>query len=219
MTMESKAGRPRSSLRLGFVGLMLLLLAACSAPAPPPRIVTPPPVDSAAACLHDLNRSGVRYEVPKEMHTSDACAIDNPVRVSAITAPWNQSGLMACQLADTLVRFESSIVQPEARRYLGQPIVKIFHLGSYACRNIAGRSRLSMHAKGLAIDISGFETPDGGKINVLKDWSDNGPKGHFLRAVAKDSCNLFNVVLTPNHDKDHQNHLHLDIGPYRLCGL
>jgi hypothetical protein len=46
-----------------------------------------------------------------------------------------------------------------------------------------------------------------------------GPKRVFLRALAERACAYFNVVLTPETDRYHYNHLHLDIGPYRLCSL
>ena len=54
-------------------------------------------------------------------------------------------------------------------------------------------------------------------MSVERDWAAPGPKREFLRALAKRACDYFNVVLTPDSDKFHYNHLHLDIGRWRLC--
>jgi hypothetical protein len=36
--------------------------------------------------------------------------------------------------------------------------------------------------------------------------------------VAQGACKIFSVVMTPNRNAEHHDHLHLDIGPYKLCG-
>ena len=77
--------------------------------------------------------------------------------------------------------------------------------------------RWSEHAAGRAIDVSGFVMKDGERITVEHDWRAGGPRAEFLHALAHRACDYFNLVLTPDNDKDHHNHLHLDIGRWRLC--
>ena len=86
------------------------------------------------------------------------------------------------------------------------------------------------HHAGLAIDPAIFTLRDGTKLDVLDDWHgrigaktcgpEAGPrkrteKALQLRAILCDIAakRLFNVILTPNHDRAHKNHFHLDITP------
>ncbi|MBI2235896.1 MAG: extensin family protein [Magnetospirillum sp.] len=219
--------------------LAVVLLAGLCACAPPPRLAAPalppPPspsrlIDPYAACLKDLRDGRVAFEQVSEYETGGSCGIANPVRVSAAPAGWNRPGVMSCEMARTVSRFEIEVVQPLALRHFGQPVARLHHMGTYDCRTqrsspktaSAGKGktagRLSEHSKGQAIDLGGFELADGTLVSVKRDWRGTGQKSDFLQAVAQASCQSFNVVLTPNHDRMHQDHLHLDIGPHRLCG-
>src|SRR5262249_8330175 len=91
--------------------------------------------------------------------------------------------------------------------------------GSFACRANSSRpSRLSQHALGQAIDISGFRLSDGSRVSVERDWSDSGARGIFLHRLASKACRYFSVVLTPQSNADHYNHFHFDCGPARFWG-
>lgn len=216
--------------RLAFAVLTLSLLGACASP-PPPRPAPPPIVDPDQACLRDLRDRRVAFE-PQGPVGGGTCAIANPVRVTADSgAAWNRPGVVSCSMARVVDRFETQVVQPAAQRYLGQKVARLHHMGTYNCRNrrtettVASADmgskggRLSEHGKGQAIDIGAFELADGTMISVKKDWKGAGRKSEFLQAVARASCEHFNVVLTPNHNRLHADHLHLDIGPHRLCGM
>jgi hypothetical protein len=37
--------------------------------------------------------------------------------------------------------------------------------------------------------------------------------------VARAACGYFSVVLTPDSNADHFNHMHFDLGPDRLCSV
>ena len=124
---------------------------------------------------------------------------------------------LSCALASRLDHFEREAVQKLAQEELGPRVVRIDQMGSFSCRGIGGRSRLSQHALGLAIDIGGFRLSDGSTVSVQHDWNDPGPKGQFLRQLARRACRYFSVVLTPDSNADHYDHLHLDIGRDRLC--
>jgi hypothetical protein len=220
------------SNRLAFAVLILVLLGACSSPPPLRVVATPPILDPDSACLKELNDLRVAFEPQAAMGGQGSCSIANPVRVTGDSqTAWNRPGLMSCAMARTIEHFETKVVQAAALRVFGQKVAKLHHMGTYNCRerrtdtqvaaaDMGSRGgRISEHAKGKAIDIGGFELADGTMISVKKDWRGAGKKSEFLQMVARASCEHFNVVLTPNHNKLHADHLHLDIGPHRLCAM
>ena len=60
--------------------------------------------------------------------------------------------------------------------------------------------------------------PEGWLIST-SEWRRPGDERRFLRAVAVAACRKFSVVLTPNSDRFHRDHIHVDIGPWRKCGV
>lgn len=174
-------------------------------------------------CLKVLDEQGVTYEKIPDWTTSEGCGVAWAVQVKSCSSSidWNNPVKMSCPLAKKIWEFETRVVEPAARDILKQPVAKIHHYGAYSCRNVIGGNvnRLSEHSKGMAFDIGIFQLADGGRISVSKDWRDKGPKGQFLRRVAKEACSVFPLVLSPNYNKAHWDHLHLDIGPYGLCGV
>ena len=201
--------------------IALVCLAACaSAPAPvrPPTLL--PRVASGQVCLRDLNAHNISYQIPAQPAASAGCQIDTPIRVYGLSIRWNQPATMGCQLGDVVMRFESEVVEPNAIEILGKPVVSERNLGAFSCRaEASSRHVLSQHAVGRAIDLAGWTLSDGSRIDVEKDWTDRGPRGRFLRAVALGACRYFSVVLTPSTNKLHHDHFHLDIGPDRLCSV
>ena len=196
------------------------LIAGCasSPPAPPAPLPAPGSAHLGEQCLDDLSARGVSYRVAAVPVGAEPCAVENPVQVTGAAVPWNQPAVMSCGLADRLDRFLVEVAEPLARRYLATDIVRLDHLGAYSCRRVEGMAgRWSEHAAGRAIDVSGFLMKSGERVIVEKDWAAPGLKRDFLRAVAKRACDYFNVVLTPDSDKLHYNHLHFDIGRWRLC--
>ena len=193
--------------------LGLVVLAGCSVRAPE---LPPSPISAGKQCLANLAAAKVVFE-PLEAAGSGACTIDNPVRLVATGVPFNRPGMMSCELADALRRFEAEIVQPAAQRHFRQGVRRIHHAGSFDCRSQRNRNRLSQHALGKAMDIVAFELADGGMVNVAKHWSQGGARAAFLQEVARRSCSQFAGVITPDGDADHRDHIHLDIGPYTFC--
>ncbi|MFK7889085.1 MAG: extensin family protein [Gammaproteobacteria bacterium] len=106
-----------------------------------------------------------------------------------------------------------------ARRLLGSGLVRIHHYGTYSCRRMYNRKRgkMSEHAFANAWDVSGFELEDGRIISVLKDWQPRGTRRSFLRAVHRDACRAFNVVLGPNYNDAHRDHFHVDMSNGASC--
>ena len=211
-----------STLRRLAVALAALapLIAACASPRPAPSLATPAPGPTLVGeqCLADLDARGVSYRLAALPVSTGPCAVENPVQVTSAAVFWNQPAVMTCALADRVERFLAEAAEPLARRFLGTDIARLDHFGAYSCRPVEGMAgRWSEHASGRAIDVSGFVMKDGERVTVEHDWQAGGPRSEFLHAVAKRACDYFNLVLTPDSDKLHYNHLHLDIGRWRLC--
>lgn len=223
-------------LRHFLLAGLLLFVAACSN-APPPRVAAPAApapqiLDPDAACLQDLAALGVSFQPVQSFGDPEqGCGISNAVKVSATGVPWNRPGVLSCPMVRVLARYQAEVLQPLAEKNFGQGIKRIHHAGTYDCRVKRNNStakaaslggsrggRLSEHSKGQAIDVMAFELADGTMVSVKRDWRAGGAKAAFLKDVSRASCSTFNVVLTPNHDRFHQDHLHLDIGPHTLCG-
>jgi hypothetical protein len=218
LEQRTTVGRVYSEmLRLGLRAVLFALIAAALAGCGH----APTPAESGAACLADLNNLGVTYrQTEMGQAAGSRCQVPTPVRVSQVVVPLNRPAAMSCFLADKLVAFERGALQKLAMQDLGHYVVRIDHLGAYSCRaNTSRHDRLSEHAYGLAIDISGFRLSDGTSVNVERDWSKSGPRSSFLHHVARAACGYFSVVLTPDSNADHFNHFHLDLGPYRLCSV
>lgn len=195
------------------LGLAALAVSGCTAPPPPPT--------DADACYARLRAVGVLFEPIPDVAGRDGCGVTAALRMSQGAVPWSRPGVVTCAFAETLQDFEAAIVQPTAQAIFGQPVRRIHHMGTYSCRkrNGAAYGRLSEHAFGRAIDIRSFELADGTVIDVGQHWWRAGKRTDFLRAVAKGACSRFAVVLTPNSDAAHRDHLHLDSGTAgRLCG-
>jgi hypothetical protein len=214
-------GPARTLLRLAAaLAVLVPLIAGCASPRPtaPGQTLAPASALVGEQCLDDLSARGITYRVAAIPVSIGACSVENPVQITGTAVAWNQPTVMSCGLADRVDRFLVEAAGPLARRYLATDIVRLDHFGAYTCRRIEGMAgRWSEHAAGRAIDVSGFLLRNGERVIVEHDWNAPGPKRDFLRAVAQRACDYFNVVLTPESDKFHYNHLHLDIGRWRLC--
>jgi hypothetical protein len=200
------------SVRIGLT-LGITLLAACAARVPPAA------GPDAAQCLARLDGAGVRYERVDIATEATACAVETPVRVTLAAVAWNQPGVVSCAFAARLEDFTRAVIEPAARARFGEGVRSIRHLGTYSCRREnGGNGRWSQHARGNAIDIAGAELESGTVVLVASDWRGRGAKSAFLRDIARAACERFSAVLTPNSDREHRDHIHLDAGPYRICG-
>ena len=101
---------------------------------------------------------------------------------------------------------------------MGSPLIRIDHLGSYACRNIYNRpdARLSEHATAEALDISGFHLANGQQITVLRGWKRHDTRP-WLQAMLSASCGYYGNGLGPEYNAAHANHFHLGMRGFGLC--
>lgn len=178
----------------------------------------PPPSPNSSACLAALEARGISF-APWAAPRQGKCVVDTPVRASKARIAIFQPELKtSCQILLAWTDFEGD-VDRLARQYMGSPLVAVLHYGSYSCRMMTGNSgRLSLHAQAKALDIAGFRLRNGTVIKVQSAWRGRMPDRQFIRAVARDACRRFNVVLTPDSDGYHQDHIHVDVGPWRVCG-
>lgn len=178
-------------------------------------------------CHEALSQAGVSFEAFEHEPESPAghpeltCEIDEPVLLHSPV------GGVALRYFESTDEGEVLVSCETARSIVGSAAVakllgatEIIHMGTYNCRTIAGKSTLSEHATGRAIDVAGFTLDDGTEITVLEDWEDGEPDpqtsaGQLLRGFAETiwGKSLWNVILTPEFNAAHDNHLHLDLTP------
>lgn len=202
------------------VALGLALAAALAAPLPPPRPApTPPAVIVEPAPLPGPEEMVCRDPRlmgdprPDVMDVGEhACGILDPVRVTSVAgARLEPPVLVGCPTARRLADWLDGTVRAEALEQLQARVAVVNTAGSYACRtrnNVAG-GRLSEHARGRAVDISGFTLTNGRQITLGRDWG-RTTAGPFLRRVWRRACGPFATVLGPDADRHHKDHFHLD---------
>jgi hypothetical protein len=97
-------------------------------------------------------------------------------------------------------------------------ISEVVHLGAFSDRNTR-RGRPSLHAQGLAIDVARFKFPDS-NLSVSEAYGLGWGAGCWPDAPAINQVvcqlrglGLFRELITPDHDSDHRDHVHLGILP------
>lgn len=174
------------------------------------------PRPAERACLADLGAAGARFEPVADSYTAPGCNTLGTVQLSALAGDGSlfdisNIGPVKCETAKTFSGWARYGVDRAARQLLGSPLARIETMGSYACRTIAGTDRLSAHATGNAIDVSGFVLEDGRRISLEADWDGGEPaEREFLRVVFKSACKRFGTVLGPDYDRAHADHFHLE---------
>lgn len=173
--------------------------------------------DDPGLCQQALATSSLRYVALADSSPEADCPLENTLRVQASGVTFSSSFIATCPLAAAFALFERHGLQPAARDVFGQPVTQVEHVGSFACRAIAGSQRRSQHATANALDIVGFRLADGRRISVLRDWPGEGDRARFLRRVQEAACDSFNVTLGPRYNQAHRDHFHLDMGLLRMC--
>ncbi len=108
-------------------------------------------------------------------------------------------------------------------------IVEVRHYSMYRKPRRSDDKVRSQHSGGLALDAARFVRKDGTKLDVLDDFKGRrgsktcGPKARKVKdasaaelreiVCAAVEQQLFTVVLTPNFNRAHRNHLHLEVTP------
>jgi hypothetical protein len=166
-------------------------------------------------CLADLGKTGARFTRLPDQTLAGGCSIVGAVKLSDVGIPVTGLGPMKCGVAERFADWAGSAVQNAAAVWLESTVAKIESYGTYNCRPINNRpgGRLSEHGRANAIDIAAFVLADGRRITVKDGWrgSDTNARD-FLRAVHKAACRRFSIVIGPDGDAQHYDHLHFDMG-------
>ena len=210
----------------GWGVFAVLLLAACipggRRDSTPPKLGTgsAEPDKATLQCHSDLRRDQVGFRPLPDRYFGNGCTALGSVQLLEIGTPVNNLGAMTCPLARQFARWAREAVQPAARAWLDSRVVRIESFGSYSCRPLNGQAgaRLSEHGRANAVDIGAFVLANGKKISVLQGWNgEDEDVRKFLRAVHKAGCRRFQVVLGPDSNAFHRDHLHFDLGNGPYC--
>jgi hypothetical protein len=160
-------------------------------------------------------------------YRGDLVRLDHPARVNA-------------PFRERLQRFEA-LVRDVAIEVYGRAPQRIVHAGTFACRTVRHRERLSEHALGNAIDVVGFDfatAPSAERkglgrlgrafqVRVGRHWAPTdrtlrdplAPRhAAFLRRLVErldDRPDIFRGVIGPPA-RGHLDHLHLDGGRWHF---
>ena len=152
-------------------------------------------------CLEALKQTEAVFKSLGNQGT-DICPVKNAVRISKFKdTTLSSSVILSCPTAVDTAKWLAEI---EAKH--------ITHMGTLNCRERRGSGLMSEHSFGLAIDVSAID----GAV-VSKHWKDKGSKGEKLREAARSACKYFSNVLTPETNRLHHNHFHLDSGVGFQC--
>lgn len=179
------------------------------------RRLTP---EACASLLSQANQKALIRTQPVA-DSAGACPLHNVVRVRDFgPVSLNSSFLASCPLALSSALFVSQQARPLTRTWTGSELVRIEHLGSYACRNIYHRpdARRSEHATAEALDISAFRLANGERVTILHGWRSNKTQP-WLQALLTASCGYYGNGLGPEYNAAHANHFHLGMRGFGLC--
>jgi hypothetical protein len=193
----------------------------CPLGSKPITLNLPTPTETRA-CFADLSRVGIRYSPLPDRDYGGGCSLIGSVQLIDIGLPVSGIKGMRCGVARAFVGWARSAIAPAAYQMLGSELVRVETMGSYACRNVVGRSgspaRLSGHASGNAIDVSAFILRDGRRISIERDWRSDDPAVRaFLQTIRRSACKRFGTVLSPDYNAAHYNHLHLEDDRANFC--
>lgn len=179
-----------------------------------------------AGCYRALAAAGVVFE---QVPAQDARGIAVPTLLRGPlggieVVPSDHSvkhALLDCRLALALLAWA-----PTLRR---AGVERIEHYSTYRPGARTSKTgKVSGHARGLAIDAARFGLTDGETLDVRTDWEDRergaapcprrpdeGRPSRLLRDVVCSAVEreLFQVVITPHHDRAHGDHVHLELRP------
>lgn len=209
----------------------LTILSACGGNDPPRRAPQPaaapratpvpqaPPSHEAEACYAALKKLPVSFRMLPPRRTAEGCGFDNGVQLLDIGVPVPGLTAISCPAAIALYGWVTEEVQPLAREHFGESVDRIQSYGTYSCRSVNSRpgAKLSEHAHANAVDIASFRLESGRTIRVESGWRAGGAESAFLRAVHQAGCRKFQIVIGPDGDRYHQDHLHMDMGRGPYC--
>jgi hypothetical protein len=180
-------------------------------------------------CLRYLVEKRVPYvAAPPTRGVRTPVEITGPIAGVRLAPRAKRVPLMDCELARAL--YEA------ARIIRGVGVDELSFSGAYDYRRRRRGNQLSAHASGLAIDVHELHGP-GGSLNIARDFERGrgrwrglqpadgdlagcvgSPRTRDGRRLRRLVCRLkhhsaFRVIITPDDDADHRDHLHLEAFP------
>ena len=195
--------------------LVLLGLSACKFS--PFEQREPWRAEAEEQCLAGGSVKSSAYTTPiREIEGAGTCGMEHPFKVSGLadgSVEVSPKATLACPMTASVDRWLVDDVQPAAMAWFGQPVARVKQISSYSCRNMNGArtGKISEHAYGNALDISGFVLADGREVMVKGGWKGQQDESGFLRTVQATACERFTTVLAPGSNIYHYDHIHVDL--------
>jgi hypothetical protein len=163
-----------------------------------------------------------------------ACTEDALTTFTGQSVPFLPAARVAAPFRARLAEFER-VVLDLSRVFYGRAPSAILVASSFDCRSVSGKNqRLSEHALGNAIDITGFRFAADGtasagaaafEVRVDRHWKATGDAereqhARFLDALTQAllARDVFRTLLGPAHP-DHADHFHFDMAPHYYIDL
>jgi hypothetical protein len=149
--------------------------------------------------------------LPRVTSKTKGCGIAEPVSVTSVDgAKLSTPATIDCNTAIALNTWVQKGLRPA---FPNADIASLTVVDSYSCRprnNVRG-NKLSEHAKGHAIDVSGVTFTNGKTLTVARNFK-------TLRRAYKAGCGIFGTTLGPGSDGYHEDHMHFDTARQRGGG-
>lgn len=172
------------------------------------------------ACFAALG-TAASYTPQTDLEQSEQCHIRGRLDLRGVAGAKLPTLDTKCAIALRTAMWVEHDLQPLAQELFGSDLAQVDHIGSYNCRRMrtsnGGSERWSTHATADAIDIAGFRMTDGTRLRLIDDWDDAGPRGAFLKRARDTACGWFRVTLSPDYNRLHADHFHLQSRGWGLC--
>jgi hypothetical protein len=176
------------------------------------------PKPDAASCKAELDARRVAWKPAARPGIANAVEITGPLGGVTYTT-YNQPLVIDCSLAVSL---------DEAGKYISSlGLDKAMFSSAYSRRTVRGTNRPSKHSFGLAIDVHSYSSSSD-TLRIDRDYEQG--LGDDVDCVGKPltqggatlkilQCQLvrsglFYLVLSPDYDDAHHDHLHLEVKPW-----
>jgi len=188
------------------------------------------PLPGAGDCRAELLKREVEFTIPDHVEATGQCAVADPVLVKSVATSggrvrFPEEPLLNCVFARKFTAWLSDIAAPVVGELAPARLQSLSTGPGYECRNRNGDSsgKISEHAFGNAIDVSGITLTNRSRIEI-PDVADPLAVHHrLLMALRLSACGYFTTVLGPGFNAAHASHYHFDLGQhgksgnYRIC--
>ncbi len=186
------------------------------------RVIWRPRKGYDRGCLHRLRKAGIKYRLLAHVK-----GVQTPVEVRSkrlggvlYRKTWNNHRrfILACRMVEALV-----VMGPDIRH---AGIASIYYSSTWRYTFVHNTHRLSKHASGRAIDIVAIDGAFG-YASVVRHYEkgiigcgrrNKTPRGAAFRKFicALKRRHAFRNIFTPDYNRNHRDHIHLEWPNFRL---